>query len=271
MRNVFGTSDDSESEPELESRPVKKLKLKALSPAIPTNDEAEYWEDYKTLPLSEEEADSNCKETSQVRASLNTSLIEQNSIGLSMMQRMGFKVGDTLGRTANAQKEPIRVVAKNDRLGIRVKSLIKSEGKSESEAMERYVEQRLEKQIRRNAEINVLQLQRFCFKASGDDEAIQSGERMGNINVLWRSLAMLMNGKARKGRVLIDQEAEEEEEDLDEEVEAFQAKKSTEQLLDLITYSRDNFHYCLYCLVQFDNAEDLRAHCPGPNEDDHSL
>lgn len=212
------------------------------------------------------------KEEPSPRASLDTSLFDKGSVGLSIMQKMGFKVGEALGSSDNAHKEPIKVVPKQDRLGIGATSRIKLPPEISTETgAEQFIGKRLEELQERKAANAVHKLQKFCFTASGDDDKIDNVDQALEVNPLWRSLAILsVHAPLERKRVLIDQD-EESEDKTDFGLTEFDEKKLLAQLSDLIAFSRLKFFYCLFCLVQYDDAEDMAANCPGPTEDDHKL
>lgn len=262
MKNVFGSSDSEESEQETPQKPLKKLKIGKELPL----DKTEPYDDYMSFPL-EEIATKSAPE----KASLDTSLFDKSSVGLSIMLKMGFQVGESLGSSGTALTEPIRVVPKKDRLGIGATSRVGQSSEEEKISKEVFVENRLLKLQQQRAANAVLKLQRFCFRMSGDDDQVECKDDAAKVHYLWRSIALDSVSEPPRKRVLIDQTVEEPEERVDEELAGFEAKQPTEQLTELIDFSRKTFHYCLYCLVQYDDSDDMAANCPGPDEKAHTL
>ncbi|PSK33760.1 hypothetical protein C7M61_005226 [Candidozyma pseudohaemuli] len=264
MKNVFGSSDDDdESDHDIPKRPVKKLKLKST----PKMEQTEPVEDYMSFTVEEDDV----KPPSSKAQTQDTSLFETKSVGLAMMQKMGFKVGDSLGGSDTGIKEPIQAVQKKNRLGIGATSIIRKSEAEEKQDVDQLVSQRKQQLHQQNAANTVLKLQRFCFTASGDDELVFNKEDAAKVNILWRSVARKSISDLPRRRVLIDQETSQPDEEPDEELTSFEAKQPVEQLAQLIDFSRKNFLYCIYCLIQFSDSEDMAANCPGPDEEAHSL
>ncbi|KAJ5628324.1 hypothetical protein N7490_010552 [Penicillium lividum] len=62
----------------------------------------------------------------------------------------------------------------------------------------------------------------------------------------------------------LEQELEEE----DPELEAFNALDPSERLEKLVKHLRDTYRYCFWCKYRYDSDEELKA-CPGLTEEDH--
>ena len=63
---------------------------------------------------------------------------------------------------------------------------------------------------------------------------------------------------------IVEQEVEEE----DPELDAFNALAPTERLHKLVLYLRDRYRYCFWCKYQYGTDEELEG-CPGLTEEDH--
>ncbi|KAJ5491530.1 hypothetical protein N7539_003097 [Penicillium diatomitis] len=61
---------------------------------------------------------------------------------------------------------------------------------------------------------------------------------------------------------------EQEVEDEDPELEAFNALEPTERLHKLVLYLRDTYRYCFWCKYRYETDEELEG-CPGLTEEDH--
>ncbi|GAA5983685.1 hypothetical protein JCM10908_000380 [Rhodotorula pacifica] len=72
-------------------------------------------------------------------------------------------------------------------------------------------------------------------------------------------------GEARAARVRSGNVAAE---DIDEEAEWFSYDIRSRLALTL-TYLRNKYHYCFWCGELYHDAEDLKAHCPGTEEEEH--
>lgn len=264
MKNVFGSSDeDDERDNNMSQRSVKKLKLEST----PKSEHTEPVEDYMSFTVEEDDG----KPSSSEAQRQDTSLFETKSVGLAMMQKMGFKIGESLGGSDTGIKEPIQVVRKKNRLGVGATSAVEKSEFDEKQELDQLVCQRKQQLHQQKAANTVLKLQRFCFTASGDDVLVSKREDAAKVNLLWRSVALQSVSDLPRKRVLIDQETNQPDEEPDEELSFFEAKQPLEQLAELIRFSRRKFLYCIYCQIQFSDFEDMAANCPGPNEEAHSL
>jgi hypothetical protein len=122
-----------------------------------------------------------------------------------MMAKFGFKQGDTLGKSEDARKDPIRVDMKGDRSGIGLESEKKRKFREQWEQAEReakrskeeegdYVEIRRleakEKKAERDLDSAQRTAERLTEKEAEDKGTPQPAEKpVMHVNVLWRSRA----------------------------------------------------------------------------------
>jgi len=137
-------------------------------------------------------------------ASLATPLPETNK-GFKMMAKFGFKLGDTLGKSKDARKEPIQVKVKGDKSGIGHESEKKRKFREIQEKAEQATKRAKEEEI---DYLEDLRKQRKDRKAEKDlDDAQRTAERLfekeaeetkttaneekplKEVNVLWRGRA----------------------------------------------------------------------------------
>ena len=122
-----------------------------------------------------------------------------------MMAKFGFKKGDTLGKSDDARKDPIRVNVKEDKGGIGLESNKKRKFRQQFEEAERlakrskeeegdYLEIRRQEQKDKKMERDLDNAQRTAERLS-DKEAGETGtpelseKSLKDINVLWRTRA----------------------------------------------------------------------------------
>lgn len=262
---AFGDSSDSEPE----SAPVVRKKLKLPLRAIEST--VHFAQEPKNNLIedkSESEDDFELEEEAKVvvppKATLETSILLSGSVGLAMMQKMGFKVGDTLGKAGTkAIIEPIAVTVKRDRLGLGGTTMKYREAPRVS--IDEYRSHALKKHSETKNKQLVVKLQRFCYQSSGDDTKVFDGMNIKDVQVMWRSVAL----PKPNGRVLLFNEVEVQEADPDPEMEAFEALDVQEKLLKLMHVARGEYHYCPFCSTCYDDAEDMANTCPGPLEENH--
>lgn len=234
------------------------------------------------------------------------------------MAKFGFKQGDTLGKSEDARKDPIRVDIKGDRSGIGLESEKKRKFREQWEAADReakrskeeegdYIEIRRieakEKKTERDLDSAQRTAERLTEKEAEDKGTPQPAEKpVKDVNVLWRSRArrraVIMHEKqqrrelnnsiaSRLPTLAADDDDEEDDsqvaqgrdlapfytslendlEDEDPELAEFEALPVEERLQKLLTFLRDEFHYCLYCGYQYPDA--ALEGCPGVTEEEH--
>jgi hypothetical protein len=134
-------------------------------------------------------------------AALATALPETNK-GFKMMAKFGFKQGDTLGKSADARKEPINVTVKEDRGGIGLESDKKRklaetfeearrEAKRQKEEEGDFLEERRQQQKERKALQDLDNAQRTAerlFDKDAEEKGTATAEKtpLAKINVSWR-------------------------------------------------------------------------------------
>jgi hypothetical protein len=152
-------------------------------------------------------------------AALATALPETNK-GFKMMAKFGFKQGDTLGKSEDARKEPIRVDLKGDRSGIGLESEKKRKFREQWEAADReakrskeeegdYIEIRRleakEKKAERDLDNAQRTAERLTEKQAEDKGTPLPAEKpVKDVNVLWRS-------RARKRAVIMHEKQQRRE------------------------------------------------------------
>lgn len=220
------------------------------------------------------------------------SQLKNSSKGLSIMEKMGFKIGDTLGKDSKNKKailEPILVLQREDRTGIK-EGQIKIGKSNKTKAFEgitnedakEFRERLTDEQNTQRQEKILHKMQKYCLEFSGDGDApdIEKVDPLG-INVLWRGyvkfVQKLLKDKREQRRIKNPEEIQEiqqdgensEEEDNDEELELFEELTIEEKVRKLHLFLRTEFDYCYYCGAKYEDQGDLYEHCPGFTEEDH--
>lgn len=244
-----------------------------------------------------------------VSSSIDTPLFHTNSksIGLSMMQKMGFKLGDTLGKgsasSTSTLLEPIKVKPNSGRAGIGAVSkadhypVQELATTGEDKFMCHLKEQKLEKHNQRVCQ----KLMKLCFELNEDED-----KPVTEINPLWRRYVIEKAEKDKRIKrynkiIEIDKKLEPEGEgspapditsvpqddtkvdseqiikERDEKKEEDKLTLSQEdlpidsQITNLLQYLRTTYNYCFFCGCFYNDANDLMANCPGVEELFHKL
>lgn len=196
---------------------------------------------------------------------LSTALNSSNK-GFSMLQKMGYKPGTSLGKEGQGLLEPVVVGLKQDRVGLGWQQMISDYKKKRQERKLKKKEeivvdpevyrarmrsQRVEKFLQRD----LMKSQRVCYQMDSKENITEPEEVW-----FWPSYT-----QAQEEEEEYFEEGEGEEEEEEEEWEF----EPQEQLNILTAYLRSQYLYCLWCGTVFDDERDLKLNCPGPTREDH--
>jgi len=181
--------------------------------------------------------------------------IDSSNKGYQILMRMGFE-GKTLGKscgegsTSRGLKEPIPIVIKTDRKGIREKMIKSSEasGPQECVLLGRFQDKEKRNLDVRQTRSDVCLSRKACFN-------LDSLEGKGpEKEYFWPWHVM----KALK---------EKEEEEIDEQEPT--EEEYSQQLIEITKYLRETYFYCVWCGTRFENDNDLKESCPGDTKVSH--
>lgn len=264
MNAFANSSSDSEQEtpPRKRIRPFKPPddeNSKFGDKNLPTSNEIDESEDdYDNFNIeSDEESAPKLVSSTNVKNTVNKSILDINSVGFKMMQKMGFTANAVLGApdNPNALQEPITITRRNTRVGIGSKKVpnLTLEGFSAEKKLDYQQSAKNVLGLRRD-KATIIKLQQFCFAESKEDELITSdGFEIGSVNPLWQEYAQKIYGG---GNTSPDDGTE---------------QNILIQLDELLEYARSHFFYCTYCGVKYANAQELSAECPGKPWEDHTF
>lgn len=320
--NVFGSSSGSDSDSDSYFRKVGNTKRKKKPPifdTIKTNNidrpgcenKSDEEEDYMNYSLEnsfnenrDDEYDPKSKkyeglkydEVQRIKReealsqSLFSSQHANKSIGLSIMEKMGFKVGDSLGNVENNKKiliNPLDVQIKTNRLGVGASgSKHNSQLGPQAEVDVQEYRERIQnsKTTSKNAFVTSKAM-KICFELSGDSEKYYNDKEIFKpqaVNILWRPYVIDMVEKDEANRfkqkvVRIDEAKKREyltstspnNEGTNNDCELYLLSEPLDRLERLLKYMRSTHNYCFFCGCSFNNQEDLLVSCPGIHEEDH--
>uniref|UniRef100_A0A336KQQ0 G patch domain-containing protein 11 n=1 Tax=Culicoides sonorensis TaxID=179676 RepID=A0A336KQQ0_CULSO len=201
--------------------------------------------------------------STRLQEGLSTSISSSNK-GFAMLQKMGYKEGQALGKTESGIVEPIGIQVKNDRGGLGREAAIKE--------IQEYRAQARLKQLNKGREIEQMTPEEYRRLKS-----LKSQSKQINIDLiksqkacegLDRSMNVgypVMKWFWPENRLPIDPN---EEEDAEEEEE--EEKFENQEKLEMLTrYLRSCYFYCIHCGIKYENATDFQTNCPGDTRDDH--
>ncbi|CAI4046946.1 hypothetical protein N7582_003945 [Saccharomyces uvarum] len=237
----------------------------------------------------------------------NTALRSAVPKGYKMMEKMGYKEGETLGKNANALKEPIKVKMRSKKQGIRTSKPITRTANDIQATEQEFRERESEKKKNKRLERVWYRMQKTAFEMTGDSELYNPGEDPRDFNVLWRSYVILLNDKLRENSssdsgntgakdevklvsedelasssadktkaikdapAVIEYDTTVVDDDIieDGELAALRELSIEKRITKLNILLRSEKYYCFFCGVRYKDEADLYEHCPGTNEEDH--
>nr|XP_023652099.1 G patch domain-containing protein 11 [Paramormyrops kingsleyae] len=201
-------------------------------------------------------------------AKLQSSISNENK-GFALLQKMGYKAGQGLGKEGAGRVEPIPLNIKTDRGGIGMEAVQKrkAEEKLEQNRQKVRIKQQVEKQS----------LEDFRLRMRSEREQRQTE---GDLRKSQRVCEQLDNQKDitvpreswywpdTTNKEEEDEEDEEEEQEVEDEDEG-QQLTSLDKLQILTSYLRGVHLYCIWCGTAYSDEDDLNANCPGDTASDH--
>ncbi|XP_026165353.1 G patch domain-containing protein 11 [Mastacembelus armatus] len=196
-------------------------------------------------------------------SALQSSISSQNK-GFALLQKMGYRAGQGLGKEGAGRVDPIPLNIKTDRGGIGMEEVKKRKAEEE---LERYQQKVRAKQ--RN-ETKSLQEFRSRVRTEREERKIE-----GDLRRSQRACEQLDSQKGitvpREDWYWPKADADVEEDGLKEEDEEEDAEELTsfDKLQILTSYLRGIHFYCIWCGTTYNDEEDLYSNCPGDTAADH--
>lgn len=207
--------------------------------------------------------------------------IGEENKGFSLLKKMGFKPGMSLGRMGTSMKEPIPIVVKEGRGGLgqeaeareRIEKRLKTHSEAECNQMaEKFREAKRNCIVERQVLGDLQRSQRSCCQLD-QTEGITKPEQPW----FWPQEKKVVGKNSslededspyacpEQSHIKNDSDSEEEEGEEEEATEI----EPCEQLKMLTSYLREHHYYCIWCAIRFEGKEDMKDNCPGPTRDDH--
>lgn len=204
--------------------------------------------------------------------------------------------------------EPIPIQVKNsgDRSGIghateqkrKLAEAIKALEQEQETHIADFIDVKRSEKEKEHLAKNLLAAMRICEQIELDPDQDSSKMALKDINVVWRALlrdrrrlthdhklrSMLL-GKEDRNKLMVGiipsmgNDAEKtkvieecEEEDIDnedKELEAFESLDIYDRLELVLDYLREKHYYCFWCGTRYQDQDDMDSSCPGPDEEQH--
>nr|ACO14924.1 Coiled-coil domain-containing protein 75 [Caligus clemensi] len=203
---------------------------------------------------------------SSVREDGLSKALDSSNKGFSMLAKMGFKPGSSLGKTSSGIKEPIGINLKTSREGLGRENHLKEKHVSS----QKVVLEDFQKRIRDHSKNRYLEFD--VRKSQKSILDLDSKEGLSDPIELWYW------PPKPKERLLVDDEEESgssedkaagESELKEEEEEEEEVVDHQERLNTLTKYLRTKYFYCIWCADKYKDDDEMRQHCPGNSRDSH--
>lgn len=185
--------------------------------------------------------------------------------GFALLQKMGYKSGQALGKSGDGIVEPIPLSVKTGKSGIGHEALLKRKAEEKLENYRRKVH------MKKQSEEKAAEQFRMRLKNKQDEMKLE-----GDLRRSQRACQQLDTQKSiqvpREAWYWLRPEEEtekEEEEEQDEDEYTSEDLSVLEKLQILTNYLREEHLYCIWCGTAYNDKEDLSSNCPGPTSADH--
>ncbi|XP_066474201.1 G patch domain-containing protein 11 [Tiliqua scincoides] len=202
------------------------------------------------------------QEKEQRDAVLSVALGNENK-GFAMLQKMGYKSGQPLGKSGSGIVEPIPLNITTGRSGLGHEEVKKRKAEEKLENYRRKIHNQKQTE-RQTADL-------FKMRMRTKREEQQVNWDLEKSQKACQQLDMQKGLKLPKEIWYWLRPREEKEDDEEEEGEEEEEDEQTasEKLQILTAYLREEYLYCIWCGTAYDDQEDLSSHCPGNTFADH--
>ncbi|KAM9063274.1 G patch domain-containing protein 11 [Sarcophilus harrisii] len=209
------------------------------------------------------------EEEKERRDNVLKSALGSENKGFALLQKMGYKSGQALGKSGSGIVEPIPLNIKTGRSGIGHETLIKRKAEEELENYQRKIH------LRKQTEEKAADQFRLRLKSKKEELKLESDlkrsqrachqlDTQKDIQVPREPWYWFMPEKE-------EQEDEEEKGEKEQEEDEYGCEElSVLEKLEILTrYLREEHQYCIWCGTTYEDEEDLSLNCPGPTSADH--
>lgn len=185
--------------------------------------------------------------------------------GFALLQKMGYKSGQALGKSGDGVVEPIPLNVKTGKSGIGYEALLKRKAEEKLENYRRKVHMKNQSEEKAAEQFRMrLKNKQDEMKLEGDlrrsQRACQQLDTQKNIQVPREAWYWLRPKEETE---------KEEEEEQDEDEYTSEDLSVLEKLQILTSYLREEHLYCIWCGTAYNDKEDLSSNCPGPTSAYH--
>lgn len=193
---------------------------------------------------------------------LKSALGNENK-GFALLQKMGYKSGQALGKSGEGIVEPIPLNIKTGRSGLGHEEFKKRKAE---EKLENY---RQKLHMKKQANEQAADQFRVRFKNKQEERKME-----GDLRKSQRACQQLDMQKdidvPKETWYWLEPEEEDKKDEEDKDDECTSSDLSVSEKLQLLTaYLREEHFYCIWCGTTYEDSEDLSSNCPGDSAADH--
>ncbi|XP_076442849.1 G patch domain-containing protein 11-like [Babylonia areolata] len=209
---------------------------------------------------------------------LSTALSANNK-GFSLLQKMGYKPGMSLGKKGTGRAEPVPIEIKADRGGLGKAAEAKRKAEEMQAMRARMAVKRQRTEVKQKESFVQHMSSRFASKTVGKDLNTsqtachhldtESGYTRPVERFHWPDNWWSLEEKPEGGEEEEEGEEHLQEEEGEEDEDEGQSLTDEEKLQALTFYLRTTYHYCIWCGTKYNDSEDMEANCPGDSAEAH--
>ena len=201
--------------------------------------------------------------------------LDSSNKGFALLAKMGYKAGESLGKSKSGRLEPIPIEVKTNRSGLgrdaaiqhiketkaKLKSMKKLSLHNPTSTAEFRASQSLKIRAKR-VESDLFNGQKACRQLDLGKEFSEPVEPW-----FWPKPIEDKNVVEEEAKIqeIVGTEEEEGEDENEEEVDI-----PPEEMLKILTeYLRAEYLFCIWCGITFHDVEDLNKSCPGNDRESH--
>ncbi|KAI8785275.1 G patch domain-containing protein 11 isoform X1 [Biomphalaria glabrata] len=216
----------------------------------------------------------------QREAGLSSS-IPTESKGFALLQKMGYKPGQGIGKLGTGRIEPVPIEVKNNRFGLGKDTEMKRKAiemntmrsmmavkrlKTDEKQRNNFLDRMREKFSTQSVDRDLRMAQNVCIQLDQEQGLTEPGEVF-----FWPPSCL--PSQENEGDDLQPNDVQEENDDcdVDEVVDcpAYMEFSEFERLDILTRYLRNTYFYCQWCGVKYNDKVDLDTNCPGNTSEAH--
>ncbi|XP_055880389.1 G patch domain-containing protein 11-like [Biomphalaria glabrata] len=216
----------------------------------------------------------------QREAGLSSS-IPTESKGFALLQKMGYKPGQGIGKLGTGRIEPVPIEVKNNRLGLGKDTEMKRKAiemntmrsmmavkrlKTDEKQRNNFLDRMREKFSTQSVDRDLRMAQNVCIQLDQEQGLTEPGEVF-----FWPASCLPLQENEGDDLQPNDFQEEKDDSDVDEVVDcpAYMEFSEFERLDILTRYLRNTYFYCQWCGVKYNDKVDLDTNCPGNTSEAH--